>query len=256
MAPFFAGISYLNSAPYFSPWLLGGVKPPSAFRLAPPAAVNEAVVEGRAYGGLMSAAAFARTRGLRRLPGLEIASIGPVRSILLAARSPREGLSRIHVTTESATSVALLERLLRLEGWAPRIEPSADPLEAIRADDEAALLIGDAALALDRSAWLTWDLGEWWFGATGLPMVFAVTAIRDEHVGLAPRLEEALRESLAWSAGHLDDVVTEWYARTGGPIPPDARGYLEGFARARTHPRLEEGLAAFTGGILEAGGGR
>lgn len=256
MPPFFAGISYLNSAPYFSPWLLGGIKPPSAFRLAPPAAVNEAVIEGRAYGGLMSAAAFARTPGLRRIPGLEIASAGPVRSILLAARSPRAGLARIHVTAESATSVALLERLLRLEGLAPRLEPSADPLAAIRAEDEGALLIGDAALALDRTAWLSWDLGEWWFAATGLPMVFAVTAVRDEHAGLADRLEEALRAALDWSAGHLDAVITEWYARTGGPIPPDARGYLEGFARARTHPRLEDGLAAFTGGIREAGGGR
>ncbi len=237
------------------------MEPRFPFELMEPSAVNAAVVGGRAFGGLMSAAAFARTRGLVRVPGFEIACDGPVRSILLVSRGPRRGLRRVFVTTASASSVALLERLLSAEGLMPALVPAAEPLGALETDTDGALLIGDPALAVDHASWRTWDLGEWWQAVTGLPMVFAVVAVREEEQERIPALREALESSLAWSSAHIDEVIAEWYAREAGKAEgdaerttlADARGYLDSFAAARRHERLEEGLAAFTVG-LGAGG--
>jgi chorismate dehydratase len=45
---------------------------------------------------------------------------------------------------------------------------------------EAALLIGDPALKVDRSLYHTWDLAEEWIRFTGKPFVFAFWAVRNQ----------------------------------------------------------------------------
>ncbi len=47
------------------------------------------------------------------------------------------------------------------------------------AADDAALLIGDPALQIDRSRYYTWDLAEEWLRFTGKPFVFAFWAVRN-----------------------------------------------------------------------------
>ena len=116
-----------------------------------------------------------------------IASRGEVRSVVLFSRLPLEDLQggRVSICRATATSRVLMRVMLeRFVGVAPCYAENGLPsdLEAGRAD--ALLLIGDDALAF-RRRWRECgldlhehDLGRLWWEATGLPMVFAMWAVR------------------------------------------------------------------------------
>jgi len=129
------------------------------------------------------------------IDGISISSRGPVGSIFLFSKRPVEQLDggTIYVTSQSATSVALLEVVLRrFYGIKYSSAVSANP-EASGAD--AFLLIGDEALIYRsrKSGFRTcgtedascpyeyfYDLGQVWYERTGLPFVFALWIVRNE----------------------------------------------------------------------------
>ena len=78
------------------------------------------------------------------LDGIAIASLGEVKSVLLAHREPLEKIQTIHCDTASLTSVNLLRVLLAERGLNPEFVPLPS-YEAAR-DLPNVLLIGDAAL--------------------------------------------------------------------------------------------------------------
>ncbi len=83
---------------------------------------------------------------------------------------------------------------------------------------DAALLIGDAALAVDPSeiSIPLMDLGREWVDWTGLPMVFAVWAGRD--AAQWPDLGPLLEESRQYGLGELDAIIK---------IEAERRGFSE-----------------------------
>ncbi len=125
--------------------------------------------------------------------GISVSSKGPVGSIFLFSKTPIEQLSgcTISVTSQSATSVALLDIVLkRFYGvtYASTVSQNPESAEA-----EAFLLIGDRALIYNskishrkidspdfHSSALIYDLGEIWYQNTGLPFVFALWIVRKE----------------------------------------------------------------------------
>jgi chorismate dehydratase len=121
------------------------------------------------------------------IPGISISSRGPVGSIFLFSRRPIEQLdgARIHVTSQSATSVALLRIILdRFYGLSCTYTVSGAPESE---EGDAFLLIGDDALAYHKwfrtmppeGMW-AYDLGDQWHRRTGLPFVFALWIVRKE----------------------------------------------------------------------------
>ena len=56
------------------------------------------------------------------------------------------------------------------------------------AEHDAALLIGDPALQIDRSQYFTLDLAEEWIRRTGKPFVFAFWAVRQNALSEASPL--------------------------------------------------------------------
>lgn len=120
------------------------------------------------------------------IDGHSISSKGIVRSILLFTKKPIESLNNgaIHVSSQSETSVALLEIILiKFYGINCRLEPSNNP-EISNAD--AFLLIGDEALTHGsrlrvQGLYLIYDLGEIWYKQTGLPFVFALWMARKKQ---------------------------------------------------------------------------
>ena len=86
------------------------------------------------------------------------------------------------------------------------------------ADNDAALLIGDPALKVDRSLYHTWDLAEEWIKFTGKPFVFAFWAVRLESLkstalDLASIFEESRDHGL--EPGNLEEIVRTWAPRLG-----------------------------------------
>jgi chorismate dehydratase len=118
------------------------------------------------------------------VPSVAIACCGAVRSILFFSKKPLRDVRTILADRSSLTSVNLL-RILVKEHFkiAARIKTSSRPLrhtENFKAKDEDAfLIIGDAALRIDTSNFACiHDLGEAWLAFTGLPFVFAVWTVR------------------------------------------------------------------------------
>jgi chorismate dehydratase len=122
----------------------------------------------------------------RIVPGLSIASDGPVASVALFTKVPAGDVRSIALDTSSRTSIALLRVLCaRWFDIEPRFVNMAPDLARMIAECDAALVIGDNALFTDHAALglEKVDLGEEWIGMTGLPFVYAFWAGRPGRVG-------------------------------------------------------------------------
>jgi chorismate dehydratase len=146
-----------------------------------PAACAAALRDGSADIGIIPAAAYATIPGLVILPDVAIAARGRVRSILLICKVPLEQVRSVALDASSLTSVALTKVLFSKWWGADREFVVTDPdLERMFEHCDAALLIGDSALKIDRTRYLTLDLAEEWIRLTGKPFVFAFWAVRED----------------------------------------------------------------------------
>ena len=124
----------------------------------------------------------------RIVPGVSIASDGPVASVAIFSKVPTEKIRSIALDTSSRTSIALLRVLCaRWFDIEPRLERMPPDLGRMIGECDAALVIGDNALFIDHDALglEKVDLGEEWIGMTGLPFVYAFWAGRPGVVGAA-----------------------------------------------------------------------
>jgi chorismate dehydratase len=165
-----------------------------------------------------------RIPGLRVLPDLCVAATQEVRSVLLVSRVPVNRIRRVALDQNSRTSVALL-RILFAERFrlTPEYLPQRPEVPRMLADAEAALVIGDPALQVDREKYLVLDLAAEWRALTGLPFVFAVWAARPE-VDL-PDLTFYFKSSLRYGISSMDTLVRESAAELGLDTA-EVRSYL------------------------------
>lgn len=180
-----SAISFLNTAPLM--WDFE--HPPEDRKLSEdfefsytvPSQCAEQLLAGTADIGIIPSITYANIPGLAVLPDVAIAANNSVRSILLVLKNPIEQVRTVALDTSSRTSVALTKILLtKYFPAAPEPEylEMAPDLDAMLAHTDAALLIGDAALQVDRSCYQAIDLAEEWRRFTGKPFVFAFWAIR------------------------------------------------------------------------------
>ena len=180
-------ISYLNVDPIYY-GLENGLKPSwMQITAAPPAALNRQMAEGQLDISPVSTGAYARhAHQWLILPDLSISCHGPVMSVLLASRFPVEALDgkRVLVTSESGTAVLLLKLIFAIKGVRPQTE--SGPVETGQKIDQgydAVMIIGDKALSgkWGRHYEYRLDLGDAWYRLSGLPIVFAVWAVRKTY---------------------------------------------------------------------------
>jgi len=248
-------VSYTNVAPLhwrLRPWTsdAGAVE----FVRGVPTELNAALLAGDIDLTLISSIEFVRhRRELRALPDFSIATLGPVYSVMLFHWRPWQELAgrRIAVTTDSATSVALLQVLLGQDGIEAELVPMPSDLDAMLDACDAALLIGDAALregvahravGQDRRRPLVTDLGEAWYRVTRLPFTFAVWASRADRRP-SDRLVSVFRAAREEGLGRLADVAREEAHRLGLPHEVVQR-YLANFRYYLELPD-RDGLLAF-----------
>jgi predicted solute-binding protein len=134
--------------------------------------------------------------------------------------------------------------LAEQSGAEPRIITMAPNLEAMLAEADAALLIGDAALRVDPESvpYEVWDLGGEWTRTTGLPMVFALWA--GPHEKIAPDFEELFNGSRRYGQEHIEDIVIcEAHARSFSEAL--VRTYLTENITLEIGERELEGMRAF-----------
>ena len=132
-----------------------------------PSRCAQMLAEGSADIGIIPIAAYTTIPGLRVLPDVAIASRAAVRSILLISRLPLSEIRSIALDSSSRTSAALVQVLLRMQNRDVAFAPAEPQLDAMLQKHDAALLIGDPALQVDRARYKTLDPAEEWRNATG-----------------------------------------------------------------------------------------
>jgi chorismate dehydratase len=205
-----SAISYLNTAPLM--WDFEHAEAGRAFDISYtlPSACARALEAGAADIGIIPAAAYAQVPGLMVLPGIAIASRRPVRSILLVSRVPLEKIRTVALDTSSLTSVALTKILFeKWLGGGRTFAPMSPDIDKMLAAHDAGLVIGDPALQIDRSRYLTLDLAEEWIRYTGKPFVFAFWAVRHDALCGDSRPFGNLRAGPRPSAARSDAPVPE-----------------------------------------------
>jgi chorismate dehydratase len=206
-------------------------------------------------------------------PHVSITADGAVDSIRLVSRRPMAEVESVALTRQSATSVVLLKILLRQRHG---IEPVYTPMdgsvaEALKTND-AVLLIGDQALEAYYGAGkatvtagteaeaagtglFSYDLGLEWKGFTGLPMVFALWAVRrsffQRRPGETVEVQDRLGYSIAYCAENRDEVV-----RAAADVYPFSPGQLRSYFSKLRYDLTDEyrrGLDGFYRRAVEIG---
>jgi len=187
LAPFRVGsVRYLNAVP-----LTRGVEEEVVY--ATPSELAELLQRDQLDAALVSVTEVLFKNRYDVLDGIAIASLGEVKSVLLAHTKPLGEMREVFCDTASLTSVELLRVLLAERGLNPQFKPL--PSYELTSLPDYALLIGDPALDLLRAPGRHdfWDLGAAWYELTKLPFVYAVWALRRgvENSLLCRQLREA-----------------------------------------------------------------
>lgn len=235
-------VSYLNARPLI--WGLDARPELFSVRVDLPSRCAQLLHDGETDLGLIPAIEYLRGDYLA-VPDVAIGADGPVQSVAVFSARPIDEVRTVALDTSSRSSVALT-RVLAHHHWriAPSFVPADPDIDRMLTENDAALLIGDPALAVDAQALglRKYDLAEVWKEMTGLPFVFAVwvgrsAAIDAEQVEV---LQQARDAGLAAAERIAADCV--------GPDPVRQRSavsYLRDTLNYRFGARERQALALF-----------
>lgn len=200
-------VSYLNTKP-----LVYGLDAfPDQFevRFDVPSKCASLLHEGKVDLGLIPAIEYLNGE-YAIVPGVSIASDGPVATVAIFTRKPIAAVKTIALDLSSRTSVALT-RILCAAHWriAPSFTPAEPDLEGMLGRADAALVIGDPAFAIDPGARgvTKIDLGAEWKALTGLPFVYAMWTGRPGAA--TPAHCRALQDARDRGVAHLADIARD-----------------------------------------------
>jgi chorismate dehydratase len=212
-------IQFLNCLPIYWGLMRSGALIDVDLRKDTPDRLNTALVTGELDIGPISVAEYLRhADDLFVLPDLAVGSDGPVLSVNVVSTRPLAELDgrRVALGSTSRTGV-LLARMLLADRYGVRPEYFTCPpdLTEMLLEADAAVVIGDVALRAlyeaPRRGLIVTDLGQAWREWTGLPMVFAVWAVRREyaqtHPGLVKDVHTEFLRSRDLCLAELDEVA-------------------------------------------------
>ncbi len=218
-----SAISYLNTAPLMWDFEHGAAGAGFDISYTLPAQCAASLRDGSADIGIIPAAAYCSIPDLAIIPDVAIASRRAVRSILLVSKVPLAEIRTVALDTSSMTSVALT-RVLFAKWWGGErtFSAMAPDIGQMLEHHDAGLVIGDPALQIDRSQYVTYDLAEEWIRFTGKPFVFAFWAVRQaalrspaDDVDLAAVFQQSRDHGLA--SQNLDQITREWAPKLNLP---------------------------------------
>ncbi|ADD40937.1 menaquinone biosynthetic enzyme MqnA/MqnD family protein [Stackebrandtia nassauensis] len=212
-------IEFLNCLPIYWGLMRSGALIDVDLTRDTPVALNDRLVAGELDIAPISLVEYLRhADDLLLLPGPAVGSDGPVLSVNIVHERPLTELDGARVALGSASRTGvLLARMLLADHYgidATYFSCAPDVPQMLRKAD-AAVVIGDVALralyeAPEQGLTVT-DLGEQWKAWTGLPMVFAVWAVRREfaaaHPGQVKDVHDALTRSVSLCLDELDIVA-------------------------------------------------
>ncbi len=217
-----------------------------------PARCADQLSRGDVEIGLIPSIEYPSIDNLRIIQDISIASMDEVRSILLVRPKNKKALNSVALDSTSRTSVVLTKILLKdVMGCEPEFVMHPPDLEAMLTECDAALLIGDSALAVKLEDYYAIDLARLWVQWQNKPFVFAFWACR-EGVSLSKEELEAFQKAKEWGLNHRAEIASVFSEKLGLP-----REFLENYLHfninydlGREHIR---GLEAYYSLAVEGG---
>jgi chorismate dehydratase len=272
-------VEFLNTAPLVWGFTDGPLEGRYDLSFTVPSLCAEALRKGEADIAIIPAIEYQRMEGMVVLPEIAIAAQNEVRSLLVLAKKPIEYVKRLALDTNSRSSVALTRLLCRGHwGIEPEfIESPPDP-EAMLADAEAALVIGDPALRVrlkvdalsakqpaghgccggDESEHpvagvdmlFVYDVAQQWREMTGQPSVLAVWAGRRDVV--TPEVVADFLASREYGLANIGDIAEGAALKLDLP-PNPLESYLRGSIDFNLDARNIAALEFYFARCAEAG---
>ena len=262
-------VEFLNTAPLVWGFTEGPLEGRYELSFAVPSQCAEDLRAGRADVGIIPSIEYQRMEDVVALPGMAVASKNEVRSILVISKMPIEHVQRFALDTNSRSSVGLV-RLLCRGHWniAPEFVDAAPNPDAMLAQADAALIIGDPALGLrakvdaleakvpgsepccdgdpneqpvkDVETLFVYDVAQQWREMTGLPCVLAIWVARRGTV--TPEIVADFQASRVYGLARIGEIAEA--AALKLELPPRA---LEKYLTENIDFSLdEENLAGLT----------
>jgi cyclic dehypoxanthinyl futalosine synthase len=212
-------VSFLNTRPItygIERGLVGKDRFELSFDL--PSRCAAAVASGEADLALMPIASYATAESdLCIVPGVAIASRGPVRTVLLMGDVPWESMETIFLDEASRTSQMLVRLLTHERGLGPRFESVAhDRIVDQIGGRKGALVIGDPCFQASEKFPHVYDLGAEWTQRVGLPFLNAAWIGRPDVI--TPSDVALLQESLALGLANRDEIARSFAERDGADV--------------------------------------
>lgn len=188
---------------------------------------------------------------LTLIPDISISAYGAVKSVRLFAKTPLASIRSVALDRSSLTSAALTRILLAEQfGLNPCYTDYPPDLDAMLANCDAGLLIGDLKLFDGLPGITVYDLGEGWQELTGLPFVYAGWLARSGSA--SNEMSDLLAEAKAWGVSRLEEIAATWAARMELPLER-CRDYLIYVMNYNLTPEQLLGLETFRQKCLEQG---
>jgi chorismate dehydratase len=223
LKPFIAASSYLNAAPLWYSFLYGTQKSRCTFISdIAPVRCAELLVEGRAEAALIPVIEYQRYPDLVIAPGACVASKTEVYSVVLVSRVPIESVRSVALDTTSRTSAALVQIIFdRFYRFAPEYRQAPPRIAEMLETSDAALIIGDPAMMIDRRGLHVYDLAVEWRKHTALPFVFAFWALRSDSkafFGPATHGQVDFRQARLEGVDHAAELATIYSEQLRLPV--------------------------------------
>ena len=235
-------VSYLNARPLVED--LEGFSDRIELSLEYPSHLSDRMKAGLVDVGLIPVIEYFRGDRYKLIRDIAIGSRGPVLSVTMFSRVPFADIRTLALDEGSRTSATLAKILLTYR-YGVRPETRLLPLDADAETlpTDAVLLIGDRAMKACLPGYpYAMDLGEEWTEWTGLPMVFAVWAVRPE-VDLG-EVEGALHAAKAHGMRRAG-IIAQREAPHLGLDAGFCRRYLSNVIRYDLGEREEAGLRKY-----------
>ena len=203
--------SYSNTAPLVWSFLYGKNRGFAEVIMdTAPARSAELLAQDRVDAALVPVIAYQMLNDVRLIPNVCVGAQSRVRSVCLVTKGvDLADVRSVALDVSSRTSVALTKIIFReFLGFEPLWRDAKPDVNAMLADSDAALLIGDPALHLSASPsdtpYKTFDLAELWNQYTGLGFVFAMWMSRRDSLSIdfAAARDEGLE--------HLDEIIANY----------------------------------------------
>lgn len=246
--PRISASSYSNTAPLVWSFLYGTNHGKVEIILDnAPARSAELLSQGRVDAALVPVIASQSIPDVKLIPNVCVGAKERVRSVRLVTRGSRlEDVRSVSLDVSSRTSVVLTKIIFReFLGFEPEWRPAEPNIDAMLNESDAALLIGDPALALSdpdpnnrTRDLISFDLAELWRRYTGLGFVFAMwMTTRDKcEIDFAAARDEGRQ--------HIPEIAANYAPQTGLAIPTLIE-YLSDNISYSVEPSMQGGLELF-----------